>query len=63
MLNFNNGEVTDTNFFFSIEAKAFYVGYETDATRGAVIFYPELLCLITISPLFSGVESILVKHD
>lgn len=43
-------------FFFSIEAKAFYVGYETDATRGAVIFYPELLCLITISPLFSGVE-------
>lgn len=63
MLNFNNGEVKDTNFFFSIEAKAFYVGYETDATRGAVIFYPELLCLITISPLFSGVESILVKHD
>lgn len=50
-------------FFFSIDAKAFYVGYETDATRGAVIFYPELLCLITISPLFSGVESILVKHD
>ena len=45
-------------FFFSIDAKAFYVGYETDATRGA-----ELLCLITISPLFSGVESILVKHD
>ena len=40
MLNFNNGEVKDANFFFSIEAKAFYVGYETDATRGAVIFYP-----------------------
>lgn len=56
-------KLTTLTFFFSIEAKAFYVGYETDATRGAVIFYPELLCLITISPLFSGVESILVKHD
>lgn len=50
-------------FFFLIEVKVFYVGYEMDVMRGVVIFYLEFFCLIIIWFFFFGVELILVKYD